>query len=133
MWQTVVGATAALAGAGAVGAAGMGAAATAGEAAEGAQAISAQSGNAAKASSGIMSAAATKPSIQKTNNISVLAGIMANRKPFIQLHRPNLMLPTNQKDLQGYPSYIESALSSLQGYTRISSINLAVSGATGRE
>lgn len=133
MWQTVVGATASLAGAGAVGAAGMGAAATAGEAAEGAQAISAQSGNAAKASSGIMSAAATKPTIQKTNNISVLAGIMANRKPFIQLHRPNLMLPTNQKDLQGYPSYIEAALSSLQGYTRISSINLAVPGATGRE
>lgn len=133
MWQTVVGATAALAGAGAAGAAGMGAAATAGEAAEGAQAISAQSGNAAKASSGIMSAAATKPTIQKTNNISVLAGIMANRKPFIQLHRPNLMLPTHQKDLQGYPSYIESALSGLQGYTRISSINLAVPGATGRE
>lgn len=133
MWQTVVGATAALAGAGAVGAAGMGAAAAAGEAAEGAQAISTQSGNAAKAASGIMSAAATKPTIQKTNNVSVLAGIMANKKPFIQLHRPNLMIPTNQKDLQGYPSYIESTLSSLQGYTRISSINLAVPGATGRE
>ena len=133
MWQTVIGATAALAGAGAIGAAGMGAAATAGEMAEGAQAISSQSGNAAKASSAIMSASSTKPNIQKSNNVSVLAGIMANRKPFIQLHRPNLMLPTHQNKYQGYPSYIESALSALQGYTRVSSINLSVPSATGAE
>lgn len=133
MWQTVVGATAALAGAGAVGAAGMGAAAGAGEMAEGAQSISAMSGNAAKASSGIMSAAATKPTIQKSNNVSVMVGIMGSRKPFIQLHRPNLMLPNDQKDFQGYPSYIETPLSALTGYTRVSSINLAVSGATAQE
>lgn len=133
MWQTVVGATAALAGAGAIGAAGMGAAAGAGEMAEGAHNISQMSGNAAKASSGIMSAAATKPTIQKSNNISVLAGILVNHKPFIQLHRPNLMLPTDQKSYQGYPSYIECQLSSLSGYTRVSSINLAVASATGRE
>lgn len=133
MWQTVIGATAALAGAGALGAAGMGAAAQAGEMAEGAQSISAQSGNAAKAASGIMSGASTKPSIQKSNNVSVLAGIMANRKPFIQLHRPNLMLPSNQNKYQGYPSYIESALNALSGYTRVSSINLSVPSATAAE
>lgn len=133
MWQTVVSATAALAGAGAAGAAGMGAAATAGEAAEGAQAVSGVSGNAAKASSGIMSAAATKPSIQKSNNISVLAGILVNRKPFILLHRPNLMLPTDQNKLQGYPSYIKETLSNINGYSRVSSINLSVPGATARE
>lgn len=133
MWQTVVSATAALAGAGAAGAAGMGAAATAGEAAEGAQAVSGVSGNAAKASSGIMSAAATKPSIQKSNNISVLAGILVNKKPFILLHRPNLMLPTDQNKLQGYPSYIKETLSNINGYSRVSSINLSVPGATARE
>lgn len=133
MWQTVVGATATLAGAGLAGAAGMGAAASAGEAAEGAQTISAQSANAAKASSSIMSAAATKPSIQKSNNISVMAGILANRKPFILLHRPNLMLPKEQNRYQGYPSYVQTALSSLSGYTRVSSINLSVPSATGEE
>ena len=133
MWQTVVGATAALAGAGAAGAAGMGAAATAGEAAEGAQAVSGVSGNAAKAASGIMSAAATKPTIQKSNNISVLAGILVNKKPFILLHRPNLMLPTDQNKLQGYPSYVKETLSNISGYSRVSSINLSVPGATARE
>ena len=133
MWQTVVGATATLAGAGLAGAAGMGAAASAGEAAEGAQTISAQSGNAAKASSGIMSAAATKPSIQKSNNVSIMAGILANRKPFILLHRPNLMLPKEQNRYQGYPSYVQTALSSLSGYSRVSSINLSVPSATGEE
>ena len=133
MWQTVVGATATLAGAGLAGAAGMGAAASAGEAAEGAQTISAQSANAAKASSSIMSAAATKPSIQKSNNISVMAGILANRKPFILLHRPNLMLPKEQNRYQGYPSYVQTALSSLSGYSRVSSINLSVPSATGEE
>lgn len=133
MWQTVVGATAALAGAGVAGAAGLGAAANAGEMAEGAQQIAEQSGNAAKASSGIMSAAATKPTIQKSNNISVLAGIMANRKPFITLERPNLMLPSGQNKYQGYPSYIESELSTLTGYSRVSSINLSVPSATATE
>lgn len=133
MWGTVVGATAALAGAGAAGAAGMGAAATAGEAAEGAQAVSGVSGNIAKASSSIMSAAATKPSIQKSNNISVISGILVNRKPFILLHRPNLMLPTGQNKLQGYPSYIKETLANITGYSRVSSVNLSVPGATARE
>lgn len=133
MWQTVVGATAALAGAGAAGATGMGAAATAGESVEGAQMTSGELGNEAKAASGIMSAAATKPTIQKTNNISVLAGILANRKPYILLHRPNLMLPTGQNKYQGYPSYIGAKLNTLHGYTRVSSVNLAVPSATSEE
>lgn len=133
MWQTVIGATAALAGAGAIGASGMGAAASAGELSEVGESLSTQGGNGAKAASAIMSGSATKPSIQKSNNVSVLAAIMANRKPFIELHRPNLMLPTNQNKYQGYPSYIESPLSALSGYTRVSSINLAVPSATGDE
>lgn len=133
MWASVVGATATLAGAGIAGAAGMGAAATAGEAAEGAQAVSGVSGNTAKAASGIMSAAATKPSIQKSNNISIVSGILVNRKPFILLHRPNLMLPSDQNKLQGYPSYIKETLSNISGYSRVSSINLSVPGATARE
>lgn len=132
-WGAVVGATAALAGAGAVGAAGMGAAAGAGEAAEGAQVISQQSGAAAKSAGSIMSGMSTKPEIQKSNNVSVNAGILGSRKPFILLHRPNLVLPDNQNKYVGYPSYIENTLSWFQGYTRVSSINLAVAGATAAE
>lgn len=133
MYQTIIGATAILAGAGVAGAAGIGGAAVGGEAAEGAQAIASQSGGAAKAASGIMSAAATKPQIQKSNNLSLSAGLLGNKKAFIQLYRPNLALPDNQNKFQGYPSYIETVLSGCAGYTRVSSVNLAVSGATGSE
>lgn len=133
MYQTIIGATAILAGAGIAGAAGIGGAAVGGEAAEGAQAIASQSGGAAKAASGIMSAAATKPQIQKSNNLSLSAGLLGNKKAFIQLYRPNLALPTKQYMLQGYPSYVESKLSDCSSYTRVSSVNLTVPGATGNE
>lgn len=133
MYQTIIGATAILAGAGIAGAAGIGGAAVGGEAAEGAQAIASQSGGAAKAASGIMSAAATKPQIQKSNNLSLSAGLLGNKKAFIQLYRPNLALPANQNKFQGYPSYIELTLSECSGYTRVSSCNLTIPGATGSE
>lgn len=133
MYQTIIGATAILAGAGIAGAAGIGGAAVGGEAAEGAQAIASQSGGAAKAASGIMSAAATKPQIQKSNNLSLSAGLLGNKKAFIQLYRPNLALPNNQNKFQGYPSYIEVTLSECSGYTRVSSCNLSIPGATGSE
>lgn len=133
MYQTIIGATAILAGAGIAGAAGIGGAAVGGEAAEGAQAIASQSGGAAKAASGIMSAAATKPQIQKSNNLSLSAGLLGNKKAFIQLYRPNLALPANQNKFQGYPSYIEVTLSECSGYTRVSSCNLTIPGATGSE
>lgn len=133
MYQTIISATAILAGAGIAGAAGIGGAAVGGEAAEGAQAIASQSGGAAKAASGIMSAAATKPQIQKSNNLSLSAGLLGNKKAFIQLYRPNLALPDNQNKFQGYPSYIELTLSECSGYTRVSSCNLSVPGATGSE
>lgn len=133
MYQTIIGATAILAGAGIAGAAGIGGAAVGGEAAEGAQAIASQSGGAAKAASGIMSAAATKPQIQKSNNLSLSAGLLGNKKAFIQLYRPNLALPSKQYAYQGYPSYIETPLSACKDYTRVSSVNLTVPGATGNE
>lgn len=133
MYQTLISTIGVLAGAGVAGVAGIGGAAVGGEAAEGAQAIASQSGGAAKAASGIMSAAATKPQIQKSNNLSLSSGLLGNKKPFIQLYRPNLALPTNQSKFQGYPSYIETALSNCHGYTRVSSINLTVAGATGSE
>lgn len=133
MYQTIIGATAVLAGAGIAGAAGIGGAAVGGEAAEGAQAIASQSGGAAKAASGIMSSAATKPQIQKSNNLSLSAGLLGNKKAFIQLYRPNLALPSNQNKFQGYPSYVELTLSECSGYCRVSSINLIVAGATGTE
>lgn len=133
MYQTIIGATAILAGAGIAGAAGIGGAAVGGEAAEGAQAIASQSGGAAKAASGIMSAAATKPQIQKSNNLSLSAGLLGNKKAFVQLYRPNLALPTKQYAFQGYPSYIETSLNDCSGYTRVSSVNLTVPGATGNE
>lgn len=133
MYQTIIGATAVLAGAGVAGAAGIGGAAVGGEAAEGAQAIAAQSGGAAKAASGIMSAAATKPQIQKSNNLSLSSGLLGNKKAFIQLYRPNLALPDQQNKFQGYPSYIETTLLECSGYTRVSSCNLTIAGATGSE
>lgn len=126
MWNTIISATAALATAGAAGLAG---ATAAGEAAEGSRAL--QAG--AKSASDIMTGMSTKPQIQKSNSMPNTGGLVGYPNAFIVIEHPALAIPTNQNRFQGYPSYINSKLSGLTGYTRVSSIHLGIAEATKRE
>ena len=129
MWQSLLGLTATLAGAGITAGAASGAA-TAGEAAK---MTNKAVGQAAGAASDIMTSGATKPIIQKSNNLGVNASMLAKKEGCVILERANVARPTNQNKFIGYPSYINSKLSSLSGYTRVSSIHLGIVGATARE
>ena len=136
MWGSILAATATLAGAGIAAEAAIGGAATA-AASEGGAVIEsggalANSGAVPSASS-IINSMATKPAIQKSNNIGVSTGMLSVQYPYIVLERPNICVPGDQNEIMGYPSYISSKLSDLSGYTRISQINLSVPSATAQE
>ena len=60
-------------------------------------------------------------------------GLVGYPNAFIVIEHPALAIPTNQNRFQGYPSYINSKLSDLTGYTRVSSIHLGIAEATKRE
>ncbi len=125
MWQSLLSVGAGLVG---MEAAGLAGASAAGEFASD-KAL--QSG--AKSASDIMTGISTKPIIQKSNSLGGSGGLVGCPYAFIQIEHPALAIPTNQNRFIGYPSYMESTLSSLVGYTRVSSIHLGIAGATKRE
>lgn len=129
MWNTIISATAALAKAGMAGMAG---ATVAGEAASGFNEPKALKSGAQSASD-IMTSMSTKPQIQKSNNMPGTGGLVGYPCAFIVLEHPALAIPTNQNKFIGYPSYINTRLNSLTGYTRVSSIHLGIQGATKSE
>lgn len=132
MWGSVLSATATLAGAGIASEAAIGGAATAATAAS-KKSKKNEFTQSAEAASSITNSMATKPTIQKSNNIGVSTGLLAVKYPYIILERPNACLPAKQNQIMGYPSYISAQLSTLSGYTRVSEMNLAAPSATARE
>lgn len=77
--------------------------------------------------------AGIKPQIQMTGQLQSTNGLLGVQKPFIEIKRPNLCIPSGQKDIEGYPSLVSVVLSSLSGYTEVEEINLSVAGATREE
>lgn len=73
------------------------------------------------------------PNISCSSGFSAGSGMMGNRKPFIVLKSPEVKQPGNYNKYRGYPLQAECKLSSLQGYTEISNIQLALTGASGTE
>lgn len=131
MWSTIIGATAALATAGAAGLAGATAASEAGGAVAFNDSAALKAGG--KSASDIMTGMSTKPQIQKSNSMPNTGGLVGYPCAFIVLEHPALAIPTNQNKFIGYPSYINSKLSTLSGYTRVSAIHLGIPGATKSE
>lgn len=131
MWSTIIGATAALATAGAAGLAGATAASEAGGAVAFNDSAALKAG--AQSASDIMSAMSTKPQIQKSNSMPNTGGLVGYPSAFIVIEHPALAIPDGQNKFIGYPSYINSKLGSLTGYTRVSSIHLGIPGATKSE
>lgn len=131
MWSTIIGATAALATAGAAGLAGATAASEAGGSVAFNDSAALKAGS--KSASDIMTGMSTKPQIQKSNSMPNTGGLVGYPYAFIMIEYPALAIPTDQNKFIGYPSYINSKLGSLSGYTRVSSIHLGIPGATKSE
>ena len=65
-----------------------------------------------------------KPTISKSNNIGASGGLMANKTPYLIIHRPNQCKPANQNKYLGYPAFITESISGLSGYTSFESVRL---------
>lgn len=65
-----------------------------------------------------------KPEVQKSGGMSGTGGLLAIQKPYIILTRPRQALPTNQNHYMGYPAFITSPFSALNGYTEVESVHL---------
>lgn len=74
-----------------------------------------------------------KPTFAKSGNISGSNGLMAVQYPYLILEKPKLCAPARQNEYMGYPSYINSAISSLSGFTQIQDIHLDNIGCTDAE
>ena len=65
-----------------------------------------------------------KPTITKSNNIGASGGLMANKTPYLIIHRANQCKPANQNKYLGYPAFITESVSGLSGYTSFEAIRL---------
>lgn len=94
-------------------------------------------GNLVGATMGFMTEAGSgglTPTVQTKGSISANSGFCSVLYPYITLTRPITAEPDTFQEVMGYPSYIDTNLSTCQGYTVCDDINLAgLSGATESE
>lgn len=74
-----------------------------------------------------------KPNIEKSGNLSGMAGMMGIYRPFLLRSQPIQVIPGNQNKFIGYPSFVTKTLNDITGYNEISSIHLEGIPATGDE
>lgn len=66
----------------------------------------------------------SKPTVQKSGNISSNCGMLARQKPYLIIERPKQSLAQNYNKFVGYPCNVTYLLSTLNGYTEIESIHM---------
>lgn len=74
-----------------------------------------------------------KPDIMKSGALSSNVGLMGLQKPYLIIEEPNICRPGEQNKFTGYPSFINSRLGDLSGYTVVSEIHLDGIAATEEE
>lgn len=67
------------------------------------------------------------------STISGNAGFMDVQKPYLIVERPQLSMPANYEQVEGFPSNVWSAFSELSGYTRVGKCVLKDMGCTDTE
>lgn len=65
-----------------------------------------------------------KPSVQRSGAIGGAAGMLGTQTPYLIFTRPRQAVPENQSKYTGYPSFMTTQLSDLEGFTQIQSIHL---------
>lgn len=66
----------------------------------------------------------SKITTERSGVAGASAGYLSTQKPYILRTLPRQSLPTNYKDLEGYPSNIAGPLSNFSGYAAVEMINL---------
>lgn len=78
----------------------------------------------------IMSA---KPHVQHSGSFSGNSGYLGVRRPFIIIERPNLCMPENYQQLNGFPAMITMPLGECSGFTKVQQVQLTGMSATNPE
>lgn len=66
-----------------------------------------------------------KPHIERCGQIGGNGGLFSPQKPFLTFSIPRVCIPKNQNVFIGYPSFIETKLSKLNGFTRVFDVHLS--------
>ena len=76
-----------------------------------------------------------KPSIDRAGSLGGTTGLMGNQIPYFIITRPRMCKPKNQDVFQGYPSFIQTTLSDMEGtgFTAFENVILAGSYLTDTE
>lgn len=75
----------------------------------------------------------SKPHVQHSGSFSGNSGYLGVRRPFLIIERPNLCLPENYQQLNGFPAMITMLLGECNGYTRVQQVELTGLPATNPE
>lgn len=92
-----------------------------------------ETGTIASAASTATSIISMKPAIEKSGSMSGPGGMLGVQTPYLILSFPRQCLPSNQNSIIGYPSYIYSEFSQLNGYTIVDDAHLSIDSATNQE
>lgn len=88
---------------------------------------------AAAAVTGTIYGGGIKQNVEKSGSMGGTGGMLAVQTPYLILTRPRQALPKKQNTYTGYPSFITTKLSNLNGYTEIDSIRITGVPATDAE
>lgn len=74
-----------------------------------------------------------KPHVEHSGSFSGNTGYLGVRRPYVIIQRPNMCMPAQYQQFNGFPSMITETLSSLKGFTRIQQVQLTGMSATNPE
>lgn len=75
----------------------------------------------------------SKPYVEHSGSFSGNTGYLGVRRPYLIIQRPNMCMPAQYQQLNGFPSMITEELSSLKGFTRVQQVQLTGMSATNPE
>lgn len=75
----------------------------------------------------------SKPYIEHSGSFSGNSGYLGVRRPYLVIERPNMCMPANFQQFNGFPCMINLELGSCQGFTRVQQVQLTGVPATNPE
>lgn len=76
---------------------------------------------------------ASKPHVEHSGSFSGNTGYLGVRRPFLIIERPNMCMPKNYQQFNGFPAMITMKFGDCKGYTRVQQVKLTGVTATNPE
>lgn len=75
----------------------------------------------------------SKPHVEHSGSFSGNTGYLGVRRPFLIIERPNMCMPAQYQQFNGFPSMITETFSNLKGFTKVQQVQLTGMTATNPE